>query len=191
MSSMCSTTSSAFEVGATVRVVQGYEPRTGEVGVVSEVLDTPTIEGFEYRVDFPNQPRVYFRGRELRLKGRAPLTPIVDRDPGDENDRDLDMPRDERVFDSMDDLLNAAMSRPSTAPHAGLEQRVVLLEDIAERQADLIGQLEAALDQRSDRIARSLTHLALAVSELRSRRTLGQRFGAWWREHVYRGPRAR
>lgn len=102
-------------------------------------------------------------------------------------DSDLDMPRDEDVFANGEEFV-AALKRESTAPHAGLEQRVVILEDIVERQAELIGILQAALDQRTDRIARSLTHLALAVTELRNRRTLGQRFAAWWRENVYRGP---
>lgn len=129
---------------------------------------------------------------------------IVNDDPGDDSTY-LDMPRDEAIFTG--DLSDADVrelyednvapgltqySRPSTAPNAGrieaLENREAMTRDALNHLSDVSmiqGSDIKALFERTDRIAGSLANLAVAVSDLRSQRTRGQRFAAWFAENVY------
>lgn len=123
--------------------------------------------------------------RSLTL-GRPSTAPNADRIEALEN-------REAMTRDALNHLNDVATMHGSDLK--ALSERITALENTLWQVADGNGQihdlwrnldgdvqlLRRSLEERTDRIARSLTHLALAVTELlKARRTLGQRFAAWW-----------
>lgn len=114
--------------------------------------------------------------------------PYIEHDDPADDSTYLDMPRDEwtEAGYSDDDVREFYDThvRPSTAPHADLERRVAQIEGDIEaltlRGTNLlksidyaderIEKLEKALFERTDRLAGSLAHLAMSVSEMRAPR---------------------